>query len=50
MILGKGKDVTTKVGEDPGKGFNTRVYAKMAIGAVRVEEEKVVEISVTEAA
>lgn len=50
MILGKGKDITTKVGEDPGKGFNTRVYAKMAVGAVRVEEEKVVEISVTEAA
>jgi hypothetical protein len=46
--LGIGKDITTKVGEDPGKGFNTRVYAKMSIGAVRIEEEKVVEISVIE--
>lgn len=50
MILGKGKDITTRVGEDPSKGFNVRVYAKQSIGAVRVEEEKVVEISVTEAA
>lgn len=48
VTLGKGADITTKVGEDPGKGFNTRVYAKMSIGAVRVEEEKVVEIAVTE--
>lgn len=49
VVLGKGMDITTKVGEDPGKGFNTRIYAKMAIGSVRVEEEKVVEIAVTEA-
>ncbi|WP_256574602.1 phage capsid protein [Pseudomonas sp. B15(2017)] len=49
VTLGKGADITTKVGEDPGKGFNVRIYAKMSIGAVRVEEEKVVEISVTEA-
>ncbi|CAM4031908.1 phage capsid protein [Ectopseudomonas alcaliphila] len=48
VTLGKGADITTKVGEDPGKGFNTRVYAKMSIGSVRVEEEKVVEIAVTE--
>lgn len=50
VTLGKGADITTKVGEDPGKGFNVRIYAKMSIGAVRVEEEKVVEIAVTEAA
>lgn len=50
ITLGTGADITTKVGEDPGKGFNTRVYAKMSIGAVRVEEEKVVEIAATEAA
>ena len=50
VTLGKGADITTKVGEDPGKGFNVRIYAKMSIGAVRVEEEKVVEISVAEAA
>lgn len=45
VTLGKGKDITTKVGEDPGKGFNVRVYAKQSIGSVRVEEEKVVEIA-----
>lgn len=50
VTLGKGKDITTKVGEDPGKGFNVRIYGKQSIGAVRTEEEKVVEIAVTEAA
>ncbi|KAK6697244.1 hypothetical protein SNK04_014162 [Fusarium graminearum] len=43
---GIGRDTTTRVGEDPGKGFNVRVYAKQAIGATRVEEEKVVQIDV----
>lgn len=50
VTLGKGADITTKVGEDPGKGFNVRIYAKQSIGAVRTEEEKVVEIAVTEVA
>ena len=50
VTLGKGADITTKVGEDPGKGFNVRIYGKQSIGAVRTEEEKVVEIAVTEAA
>jgi hypothetical protein len=45
VALGIGQDVTHKVGEDPGKGFNNRVYIKESIGAVRVEEEKVVEIA-----
>lgn len=49
VTLGKGADITTKVGEDPGKGFNVRIYAKMSIGSVRVEEEKVVEIAVSAA-
>lgn len=48
IVLGKGQGIVTKVGEDPGKGFNVRVYAKMSIGSVRVEEEKVVEIAVVE--
>lgn len=46
--LGVGQDVTTDVGKDPGKGFNVRVYTKLSIGAVRVEEEKVVEVQCTE--
>lgn len=46
--MGMGENIVTKVGEDPSKAFNVRVYAKMSIGAVRVEEEKVVEIACTE--
>lgn len=48
IALGVGENIVTKVGEDSGKGFNTRIYAKMSIGAVRVEEEKVVEIACVE--
>ena len=44
IALGMGKDKMVTVGPDPSRGFNTRVYAKMALGAVRVEEEKVYEI------
>lgn len=48
VTLGKGADIMTEVGKDPGKGFNVRIYAKMSIGSVRVEEEKVVEIACLE--
>jgi hypothetical protein len=44
ITLGVGENIVTKVGEDPGKAFNTRIYAKMTIGAVRTEEEKVVQV------
>jgi len=44
IVLGIGAEIVAKVGEDPGKSFNTRIYAKMSIGAVRVEEEKVVQV------
>ncbi|MDR1276573.1 MAG: hypothetical protein LBL72_09380 [Candidatus Accumulibacter sp.] len=47
-VLGIGQDIVTKLGEDPGKGFNVRVYARMSLGAVRVEEEKVVRIDCVE--
>ena len=50
VTLGKGAEIQTEVGKDPGKAFNVRIYAKMSIGAVRVEEEKVVEIAAAEAA
>jgi len=42
--LGKAEDIMTRVGEDASKSFNVRIYAKMSIGAVRVEEEKVVQV------
>lgn len=48
VALGVGENITTKVGEDPSKGFNVRVYAKMSIGAVRIEEEKVVAVEALE--
>lgn len=48
VTLGIGSNVMTRIGEDPGKGFNVRAYAKMSLGAVRVEEEKVVEIACVE--
>lgn len=48
VTLGVGENITTRVGEDPGKGFNVRLYAKMSLGAVRVEEEKVVEVACAE--
>jgi hypothetical protein len=44
IVLGTGAEIMTRVGEDPSKSFNTRVYAKMSVGAVRVEEEKVVQV------
>lgn len=47
--LGIGEHITHEVGKDPGKGFNVRIYAKQSLGAVRSEEEKVVEIECTEA-
>lgn len=42
IILGVGEDMTAEVGKDPTKSFNTRMYAKMTCGGVRMEEEKVV--------
>lgn len=44
LILGIGEDIKSRVGERPDKGFNTQAYAKMTIGATRMEEEKVVQI------
>lgn len=44
ISLGTGETITTNVGVDPSKSFNTRIYAKMTIGSVRVEEEKVVQV------
>lgn len=44
LLLGVGQDITAEIAKDPGKQFNTRVYAKMGIGGTRMEEEKVVEI------
>jgi len=49
MVLGVGADVKTKVAERPDKSFSVYAYASMSLGAVRCEEEKVVEVSCNEA-
>lgn len=42
--LALGQDIRTEMGKDPAFNFNTRVQAFLDVGAVRVEEEKVVAI------
>lgn len=46
MLLATGEGVTTKIAEDPTHGFNTIVYARMSMGATRMEEEKVLKVLV----
>jgi hypothetical protein len=46
--LAVGKDVTAKITERADKSYSTQVYYCMAIGAVRMEENKVVEIACDE--
>ena len=48
IALGIGANIVTRVGERSDKGFNVQYYAKMSIGAVRVEEARVVEVQCTE--
>lgn len=42
--LGLGQDVNVRIAERADKSFSTQVFASMSIGAVRIEEEKVVQI------
>jgi len=42
--LGIGKDIVTSLDKMPGKNMAVQVYARESIGAVRVEDEGVVEI------
>lgn len=44
VAMGIGKDITTNATELPTKNYSWQVYARMSIGAVRVEDEGVVEI------
>lgn len=41
MLLGIGKDITTRVSERPDKNYATQVFASMDIGATRMEEVRV---------
>lgn len=42
--LGIGKDIVSSIDVLPGKNYSAQVYARMSIGATRLEDEGVVEI------
>lgn len=44
VALGMGKDVVTSIDRMPSKNMAVQVYARMSVGAVRIEDEGVVEI------
>lgn len=45
--LGMGEEITVKLGERPDKCFNWYLYAALSLGAVRMQEAKVVQILAT---
>lgn len=45
VALGMGKDVVTTIDNRADKNNSTQIYARMSLGAVRVEDEGVVEIA-----
>ena len=47
--LGIGKDIAAKISERADKSYSTQVYYCMSLGAVRMEEKKVVQIPCHEA-
>jgi hypothetical protein len=47
--LGMGKDISAKISERADKSYSTQVYYCMSLGAVRMEEKKVVQIPCHEA-
>jgi hypothetical protein len=48
IVLSTGKEIMGKITEIPQKHYAMQAYAKMGIGAVRLEEEKVVEVICSE--
>ena len=46
--MSMGMDVKTEISERSDKNYSTQVYAQMGLGAVRIEDEKVVEIACTD--
>lgn len=42
LILGVGQEMKAEIAKRADKGFNTQAYAMMSVGAVRMEEQKVV--------
>lgn len=48
ILLGLGADIHTRISERADKNYLTQVWCGMTIGATRMEEEKVVEVSCDE--
>jgi hypothetical protein len=48
--LAVGEDINVRISERDDKGYATQVYARMTMGAVRIEEEKVVRIECVQTA
>ena len=48
MVLGIGEDIRTRITERDDKSYATQVYLCMTLGAVRMEEEQVVEVACQE--
>lgn len=48
LLLSVGRDMMARISERDDKNFSTQVFASMGIGSTRMEEEKVVQISVNE--
>lgn len=46
MLIAMGEDVMSRIAEDPNHGFDTICYARMSMGATRMEEEKVLKVLV----
>lgn len=44
VVLGIGKDVEVKIDPRPDKNYATQVFARMSVGATRLEEAQVVEV------
>lgn len=49
MLSSVGKDITARVSERDDKKYSTQIYVCQSVGAVRMEEDKMVEVLCTEA-
>ncbi len=47
LLLAVGSDITARISERGDKSYSTQVYASMSVGATRMQEESVIEISVS---
>jgi hypothetical protein len=50
LALGVGQNIVNKVSDLPGKNYAIQTYTEMSLGAVRIEDEGVVQIDCDETA